>query len=118
MGLRRRAATLAAWTVRWLAVCLLWLAAVLACVVDVDAAFDLGLTPAIHSLFTAAAIIAVLTAVFWTGLRTGRGRGLKPGERIVSDDEYHASEMALTRAIMAGWPEPGDGDRQHLRSVI
>lgn len=45
------------------------------------------------------------------------GPRLKPGQRIVSDEEYHATEMALTRAIIAGQHEPGDDDRTRLRAV-
>lgn len=62
--------------------------------------------------------VGLALAAFWGIARHYRGPRLKPGERIVSDREYHASEMAITRAVLAGQGGRGDGSGRKLQSVI
>lgn len=99
------------------AVWLPWAAAALLWALNLFAGMILRLTPQIHALLNGGAITAAVGAIIWTAFRRFSGPRLKPGERVISDDEYHATEMALTRAIMAGRPGSGGEGEPRLRSV-
>jgi len=68
----------------------------------------------VHGVLDSAATAVTVCAYLYA--RRGSPR-LKPGERIVSDAEYHATEAALTRAILAGQPERGGSADRHIRSA-
>ena len=81
----------------------LWLAAVLT-----SAMRPAVISRASFSLAIAATIIA--------GLRSRTRPRLRPGQRIISDDEFFRAEEAITRAVLSSQPERGS--ERKLRSVL
>jgi hypothetical protein len=71
--------------------------------------------PDAHGLIDCAALIAT----FWAITRHYSGPRLRPGERIVSDEEFFRMEQAMARGLMAGLPvqrTPGSGST--LKTVL
>jgi hypothetical protein len=55
---------------------------------------------------------AITTTIAACTRRSCRCRGPAPGQRIISDHEWHEAEAMITRAVLAG-----RRDRPELRSV-